>query len=110
MTHPNVDDGVGAVALQGVEGQLPLEVAGVQPGDGKAVAVAGLRTHTHAHTHDDSYNLQSSMGNVSKCTMRLTEDAPEGSGSGGLEGEVPTGANGCFSLGCTELLGRRVNN
>lgn len=46
-THPDVDDGVGAVALQGVEGQLPLEVAGVQPRDGKAVAVASLHTHTH---------------------------------------------------------------
>lgn len=59
LTHPNVDDGVGAVALQGVEGQLALEVAGVQPGDGKAVAVAGLHTR-----HHHSYILQSSMGDV----------------------------------------------
>lgn len=50
LTHPNVDDGVGAVALQGVEGQLPLEVAGVQPGNGKAVAVAGLHTNTTIRT------------------------------------------------------------
>lgn len=50
LTHPNVDDGVGAVALQGVEGQFPLEVAGVQPGNGKAVAVAGLHTNTTIRT------------------------------------------------------------
>lgn len=43
QTHPNVDHSIGAVTLQGVEGQLPLKVAGVESRDGKAVAVPSLR-------------------------------------------------------------------
>lgn len=41
--HLQVDDGVCAVALHGVELQVSLEVLGIQPGDGKAVAEASLR-------------------------------------------------------------------
>lgn len=41
--HLQVDDGVGAVALHGVELQVALEVLGVEAGDGEAVAKASLR-------------------------------------------------------------------
>lgn len=42
--HLQVDDCVGAVALHGEELQVPLEVLGVETGDGQTVAEAGLFT------------------------------------------------------------------
>lgn len=40
--HLQVNDGVGAEALHGEELQIPLEVLGVQTGDGQPVPKAGL--------------------------------------------------------------------
>lgn len=47
LNYPYVDDGVGPVTLQGVELQVALEVAGVQPRDGQTVAVTSLDTESH---------------------------------------------------------------
>lgn len=44
--HLQVDDSVCAVALHGVELQIPLEVLGVETGDGQTVAEASLCTAT----------------------------------------------------------------
>jgi len=41
-THPDIDDGVGAIAFQRVELQVPLEVAGGEAGYGQTVALASL--------------------------------------------------------------------
>lgn len=62
-----------------------------------------------AHKHHHSYILQSSMGNVSKCTTRPTEDAPAQAGQEVSKEKLLLGFNGRFSFGCTELKGR-VNN
>lgn len=43
LAHLQVDDGVCAVALHGVELQVPLEVLGVETRDGQTVAEASLR-------------------------------------------------------------------
>lgn len=69
-THPDIDGGVGAVALQGVEGQLALEVAGVETGDGKAVAIAGL--HTHAHTQSVKNTLLSRRNSLWLLNISIT--------------------------------------
>lgn len=62
-----------------------------------------------AHKHHHSYILQSSMGNVSKCTTRPTEDAPAEAGQEVSKEKLLLGFSGRFSFGCTELKGR-VNN
>lgn len=45
-THLQVDDSVCAVALHGVELQVPLEVLGVEPRDGQTVAESSLCRQT----------------------------------------------------------------
>lgn len=46
LAHLQVDDGVGAVALHGVELQVSLEVLGVEPRYRQAVAKSSLRRST----------------------------------------------------------------
>lgn len=41
--HLQVDDGVCAVALHGVELQVPLEVLSIEAGDGKTIAKTSLQ-------------------------------------------------------------------
>lgn len=41
-SHLQVNDGRGAVALHGVELQVPLEVLGVEAGDGQTVTETSL--------------------------------------------------------------------
>lgn len=42
VTYPDVDHGISSITLQRVQLQVPLEVPGVQPRDGKAVPVTSL--------------------------------------------------------------------